>query len=98
MVSLDTFVNVRQSQSVVDITTMISQSNLCIDLNCVVISINYRHAPENRYPIAIDDSFAGLKWVLTPETVTRLSIDTSKMAVGGLSAYARSSYLLETKG
>lgn len=66
-----------------------------IDLNCVVVSINYRHAPEHCYPAAIDDSFAGLKWVLAPETATRLSINTSKIAVGGLSAYAQKCYTNE---
>ncbi|KAE8552450.1 hypothetical protein EYB25_006344 [Talaromyces marneffei] len=60
--------------------------HVCKYLNCVVVSINYRHAPEHCYPAAIDDSFAGLKWVLAPETATRLSINTSKIAVGGLSA------------
>ena len=29
----------------------------------VVVSINYRKAPEFRFPCAIDDSFDGLLWV-----------------------------------
>ncbi|KAL5701521.1 Gibberellin receptor gid1c [Ranunculus cassubicifolius] len=33
--------------------------------NCkaVVVSVNYRRAPENRYPCAYDDGWAALKWV-----------------------------------
>ncbi|OKL63074.1 hypothetical protein UA08_01276 [Talaromyces atroroseus] len=61
-----------------------------LDLNCVVVSINYRHAPENCYPVAAEDSLAGFKWVLTPETAKKLSINTSRIAIGGLSACARS--------
>uniref|UniRef100_A0A5B6YRK8 Putative gibberellin receptor GID1C-like isoform X1 n=1 Tax=Davidia involucrata TaxID=16924 RepID=A0A5B6YRK8_DAVIN len=29
----------------------------------VVVSVNYRRAPENRYPCAYDDGWAALKWV-----------------------------------
>lgn len=31
--------------------------------NAVVISVNYRRAPENRYPCAYDDGWAALEWV-----------------------------------
>lgn len=86
MDSLDTFVNVSRSGYNVDLIKAVSQFNLSIDLNCVVISINYRHAPELCYPVAIDDSFAGLKWVVTLDTAASLSINTTKIAVGGLSA------------
>ncbi|EED22613.1 conserved hypothetical protein [Talaromyces stipitatus ATCC 10500] len=60
--------------------------HICKYLNCTVVSINYRHAPEHCYPVAIEDSLAGLKWILALETATRLSINTSKIAIGGLSA------------
>ncbi|XP_010550963.1 PREDICTED: gibberellin receptor GID1A-like isoform X2 [Tarenaya hassleriana] len=30
---------------------------------CVVISVNYRRAPENRYPCAYEDGWTALKWV-----------------------------------
>lgn len=83
---LDIFVNVSCSRYIVDSIIVISHGNPYIDLNCVVVSINYRHAPEHCYPVAINDSFAGLKWVLTPDTATRLSINTTKLAIGGLSA------------
>ncbi|XP_043709236.1 gibberellin receptor GID1C-like [Telopea speciosissima] len=31
--------------------------------DAVVVSVNYRRAPENRYPCAYDDGWAALKWV-----------------------------------
>lgn len=36
--------------------------NLC---KAVVISVNYRRSPENRYPCAYDDGWNALKWVKT---------------------------------
>ncbi|XP_043710569.1 gibberellin receptor GID1C-like [Telopea speciosissima] len=40
---------------------------LCMRLvgicDAVVVSVNYRRAPENRYPCASDDGWAALKWV-----------------------------------
>ena len=56
------------------------------DLRCIVISINYRHAPEHVYPAAFDDSFAGYTWAVSPDTVAELNLDTERIAIGGLSA------------
>lgn len=57
-----------------------------LDTRCVVISVNYRHAPEHVYPAAADDAFLGYKWVVSPERVTELNLDTKHIALGGLSA------------
>lgn len=56
------------------------------DVGCVVVTVNYRHAPEHVYPAAVDDSFAGFKWVVSPGNAASLKIDTSRLAVGGFSA------------
>ncbi len=50
----------------------------------VVISVNYRLAPENPYPAAIDDCYFSLCWLA--ENADRLGIDGSRIAVGGDSA------------
>ena len=51
---------------------------------CAVFSVEYRKAPENPFPAAVDDCFCGLKFVF--ENGRNLSIETSKIAVGGDSA------------
>ena len=54
------------------------------EVNCVVVSIDYRLAPEHPYPAAIEDCYAGLKW--TADNAEELKIDTSRLAIAGASA------------
>jgi acetyl esterase/lipase len=57
---------------------------IATDCRCVVVSVDYRLAPETRYPGALEDNYAALKWVYTQ--AAELGIDRSKIAVGGESA------------
>jgi acetyl esterase/lipase len=50
----------------------------------VVISIDYRLAPETKFPGAVEDSYAAVRWVA--DNAAELRIDPTKIAVGGASA------------
>jgi acetyl esterase/lipase len=55
-----------------------------LEANCVVVSVDYRLAPENPYPAAIDDCYAALKWMADSAEV--LNIDFERIAIAGASA------------
>ncbi|KDN40375.1 hypothetical protein RSAG8_08138, partial [Rhizoctonia solani AG-8 WAC10335] len=57
----------------------------CLTAKCAVVSVDYRLAPEHVFPAAVEDSWAALEWVFEHGAI-ELSIDTSKIAVGGSSA------------
>ena len=50
-----------------------------------VLALDYRLAPEHRFPTAVDDSWAALRWLAGPGA-TELGLDGTRLAVGGDSA------------
>src|SRR6478609_1184075 len=51
---------------------------------CCVIAVDYRLAPEHKFPAAVEDAAAGLRWIV--QEAQNLSIDPLRVAVGGDSA------------
>ncbi|MFG6413512.1 alpha/beta hydrolase [Roseateles sp. DC23W] len=65
-----------------------THDSLCRQLSarsgCAVLALDYRLAPEYRFPAAVDDAWAALAWL--HEQAGPLGLDGSRLAVGGDSA------------
>lgn len=59
-------------------------ARFALEAGIAVVAIDYRLAPEVRFPGAFDDVVAGLKWVA--DNGSSVGIDTSRLAIGGDSA------------
>ncbi len=57
---------------------------LCRELNVVVVSVDYRLAPEHPFPAGLEDCYAGLVWMAAH--ATELGLDAERIAVHGTSA------------
>ena len=59
-------------------------SRIAAELELVVVSTDYRKAPEHPYPAALDDCFASLTWLI--EHAEELGVDPTRVLIGGNSA------------
>lgn len=51
---------------------------------CLIVSVDYRLAPETRFPGALEDNYAALRWL--HGNAEALGIDPKRIAIGGESA------------
>lgn len=58
--------------------------HLAVEAGCVVVSVDYRLAPESKFPGPADDCFAATVW--SAQHGARLNGDPTRLAVGGDSA------------
>ena len=65
-----------------------SHDAICRELanlaSCVVVSVEYRLAPEHKFPAAVEDAYESLEWIVAH--ADELGIDPDRIAVGGDSA------------
>ncbi len=57
---------------------------LALEVDCVIVSVEYRLAPETPFPGAIQDCYAALAWLF--KEAPRLGVDSSRIGVMGESA------------
>lgn len=67
-------------------TELVLLGKLASTVQCVVISVNYRHAPESPFPAAAEDAWAAFEYIQA--NGDKLGLDLSKAVVGGPSAGA----------
>lgn len=65
-------------------TSVRQMQELAVKLDCVVVSVEYRLAPETTYAGSIEDNYAGLKWLHA--NAASVGADPARIAVMGESA------------
>lgn len=58
--------------------------NLAKASACTVVSVDYRLAPEHKYPAALDDAFAATRYIA--ENASAMGVDAARLVVAGDSA------------
>lgn len=58
--------------------------SVALACECVIVTVDYRLAPESRFPHALEDNYAALAWLNA--NAQTLGIDCARIAVGGESA------------
>lgn len=54
---------------------------MCEGAGCLVVSVDYRRAPEAKFPLPIEDCYAAVAWLA--DQAGDLNIDPARIAIGG---------------
>jgi acetyl esterase/lipase len=65
-------------------STMDAPVEWALEFNAVLVSVDYRLAPEHPDPIPVQDCYAGLEWVA--KNAAELNFDPAKLIIAGVSA------------
>ena len=65
-------------------TSDAANRELATALNCFIVSVDYRLAPETRAPGSVEDCYAALQWL--HDHAEQLGVDRTRIAIGGESA------------
>lgn len=57
---------------------------MAVETGCLVVSVEYRLAPETRFPGSLEDNYAALSWLHA--NADSLGVDRSRIAIAGASA------------
>ncbi|MCI4353578.1 MAG: alpha/beta hydrolase [Thermoplasmata archaeon] len=67
-----------------------THDSLCREIatraRAVVAAVDYRRAPEDRFPAALEDCYEALRWLAEPTTGKRFDLRADRIAIGGDSA------------
>lgn len=62
----------------------LAMQHIVEEVGCIVVSVEYRRAPENPFPAPVEDCYAALKWMAG--NALGLGLDPARLAIGGASA------------
>lgn len=61
-----------------------SMRRRCLGTGCVVVNVEYRLAPEHRFPVGVEDAYAALAWAA--DNAALIHGDPNRISVGGASS------------
>ena len=83
---LPAFLHIHGGGYVMGSPEMTAENSIALvrEIGCIVVAVDYRLAPETRFPGSLEDCYAALKWLR--QNARDLGVDPGRIAIGGESA------------